>query len=145
MAGLIVEGLEGVLAGFDRFAEELRKREGIAERLVAEAFAADVQAKITEIGLYKTGTYRRSIHPEGPFTDIDGTTYCLAGTDNVAAKQHEFGGVIKAKNGPYLKFKIDGKWVQVPFVTQPAHPHFYPALDENREKYKQMMAEAMLK
>jgi hypothetical protein len=145
MADLIVEGLEELLAGFDRFAEELKKRESTAEALVANEYKNDVQAKITEIGLYKSGNYRTSIHVEGPFTDTDGSTYYLVGTDRIDAKQHEFGGVIRAKNGPYLIFKTeDGQWHKVPFVTQPPHPHFYPALDANAEKYKQMMAEAML-
>jgi hypothetical protein len=70
----------------------------------------------------------------------------VTGTDNVAARQHEFGGVIKAKNAPYLVFQTeDGAWHKVKAVTQPPHPHFQPALDENGGKYIRIMKEAMLR
>lgn len=35
---------------------------------------------------------------------------------------HEFGAVIKAKNAPYLRFQINGKWFRKKQVTIPARP-----------------------
>jgi len=144
MADLIVDGMEGLLSAFDDLAAELQRRQGIAVELAANEYKNDVQECITEIGLYKTGDYRRSVHVE-PGIDSDGVPYALTGTDNIAAKQHEFGGVIKAKNVPYLMFKINGKWVKVKQVTQPAHPHFRPTLDRNAEKYQGMIVEEMFR
>ena len=37
---------------------------------------------------------------------------------------HQFGGVIRAKNVPYLKFRINGQWVQKKEVTIPARRYF---------------------
>lgn len=144
MAGIIVDGLPALLTAFDDLAEELRKRQEIVVGLTANAFKTDVQAKITEIKLYKSGNYRTSVHVE-PGIDATGTPYALTGTDRIDARQHEFGGVIKAKNAPYLKFKIDGHWVQVKQVTQPPHPHFRPVLDANGQKYRDMIKEGMLR
>jgi hypothetical protein len=61
----------------------------------------------------------------------------------VYAKQKEYGGVIKAKNAPYLVFQIDGQWVQIKQVYQAPQPAFRPAMDENWKKYQRMYAEAL--
>lgn len=143
MAGksVSVEGIAGMVKGFKDFNDQITKNQQTGQKLAANAYKNDVQ----DLAPHKHGTYRTSIHVEGPFEE-DGITFYVVGTDNVAAKQHEFGGVIKAKNGPYLIFKTDdGQWHTVKSVTQPAHPHFRPALDQNREKYIRMMKEAMVK
>lgn len=36
---------------------------------------------------------------------------------HIKAFVHEYGMVIHAKNGPYLIFQVQGKWVKVPSVT----------------------------
>lgn len=144
MADIVVEGLEGLFGAFDEFASELQKRQAVACDLAANEFNNDVKECITNINLYKTGDYRRSWHVE-PGIDADGVPYAIAGTDNVAAKQHEFGGTIKAKNKPYLMFKIDGHWVKVKQVTQPAHPHASPTLDKNAGKYQGIIVEEMFR
>jgi len=147
MAGksVTIEGLSGTIGGFKDFNDKIQKNQGTGAKLAANEYKNDVQNIITEIGLYKRGTYRRSVHVEGPFDDSDGK-YCVTGTDNVAARQHEFGGVIRAKNAPYLVFQTeDGVWHMVKSVTQPPHPHFQPALDQNKDKYIKMMKEALLK
>ena len=146
--GVTIEGLNETIKGFKDFNEKVSKNQGIGDRLAGNQYKNDVQAKVTEIGLYNTGDYHRSIHVEptsGTFEDSGGK-YVVVGTDNVAARQHEFGGVIKAKNAPYLVFQTeDGVWHKVKAVTQPPHPHFQPALDENREKYLKIMKEALLR
>ena len=143
--GVTISGVSDLVKGFKDFNDKIAKNQSIGARLTANQYKTDVQAKITEIGLYKKGDYRRSIHVEGPFEGSDGPYY-VTGTDNIAARQHEFGGVIKAKNAPYLVFQTeDGAWHKVKAVTQPPHPHFQPALDENGGKYIGIMKEAMLR
>ena len=41
------------------------------------------------------------------------------GTNTIYAAIHNFGGTIKAKNKPFLKFQIDGQWKQVKSVDMP--------------------------
>ena len=43
----------------------------------------------------------------------------------------ELGGVIKAKNVPYLRFKVNGHWVSVKEVTIPPHPYIMSSLNES--------------
>jgi len=47
------------------------------------------------------------------------------GTNIKYASIHQFGGVIKAKRKPYLKFKTDKGWVQKKQVTIPARPYLW--------------------
>ena len=35
---------------------------------------------------------------------------------------HQFGGVVKAKNHPYLTFKIGNAWIRKKEITIPARP-----------------------
>jgi len=145
MVDPVVDGLEELFAGLDELAAELQRRQAIAPNLTANEYKTDVQAKITEIGLYKKGNYRQSVHVE-PGIDSDGVPYALTGTDRVDAKQHEFGGFIKAKNAKFLHFFLDdGTEIFTKQVYQPPHPHFQPVLDQNREKYQDMIVELMLK
>ena len=48
-------------------------------------------------------------------------------TPVIYARIHQYGGVIKAKNGKALRFQIGGKWITVAQVTIPARP-FFPVL-----------------
>jgi phage gpG-like protein len=52
---------------------------------------------------------------------------------------HEYGGVIKAKHAPYLKFTVGGRWVQVKQVTIPARPFLAPAIENNLLKLEQII------
>lgn len=50
----------------------------------------------------------------------------------VYARIHEYGGVIKAKNAPYMVFQTsDGAWHSVKSVKIPARPYLRPAFDEH--------------
>ena len=47
---------------------------------------------------------------------------------------HQYGGEIKAKNGPYLTFKIaSGNFVRVKSVTIPARPYLGVSKDDKEE------------
>ncbi len=49
--------------------------------------------------------------------------------------QREFGGVITAKNAPYLVFRTkDGQWHKCKSVNQPAHPYMAPAWNMGKDK-----------
>lgn len=57
-------------------------------------------------------------------------TATLATVSNSAvySRIHQFGGVIKPKSGPVLKFKVGDRWVSKKQVTMPARP-FFPVLN----------------
>jgi len=133
-----LSGMADLQKAFKDLASLAERNKTIALKLIGEECKTDVQAKITEIGLYKSGDYRRSVHVE----PVD-SSKVLVGTNRVDGRQHEYGGVIKAKNKPYLVFKIDGHWVRVKQVYQPPHPHFRPVFDANWQKYQKMYLEAL--
>jgi len=54
----------------------------------------------------------------------------------IYAAIHEFGGLIFARNKPFLVFQIDGKWIKTKKVVMPARPYLRPALDENLDEIK---------
>lgn len=54
---------------------------------------------------------------------------------------HELGGVVEAKNAPYLVFQVNGKWVKTKKVTIPARPYLRPAVDENEQQIMDAVAE----
>lgn len=94
-----------------------------AGRVQARA-KVNVHAKLNTTGLSK-GTLARSIavlpHEE--------TLSAAIGPSVVYGAIHEFGGVIRAVNGPYLHFKTaDGAWHMVAQVTIPPRPYLGPAL-----------------
>lgn len=47
---------------------------------------------------------------------------------------HEVGGKIRAKNAPYLIFKIKGQWVQVKEVTIRAKHYFQKGVERTRKE-----------
>ena len=51
------------------------------------------------------------------------------GTNVKYARIHEFGGIIRAKNAPYLAFKIGEKFIRKKQVVIPARPFLSPAIN----------------
>ncbi|UCE65933.1 MAG: phage virion morphogenesis protein [Candidatus Zixiibacteriota bacterium] len=64
----------------------------------------------------------------------------MVGTNKIYAAIHEFGGIIRAKRADFLKFQIDGSWVQVKQVRMPARPYMQPAFHENISRIEQIFA-----
>ena len=60
------------------------------------------------------------------------------GTNVKYAAIHQSGGVISAKNRPYLRFKIGGTWASKKSVTMPARP-FLMVQDEDWPKMTQYL------
>lgn len=50
------------------------------------------------------------------------------------ARIHELGGVIKAKNVPFLRFKVDGHWVSVKEVKIPQRSYIWSSLTESTKR-----------
>ena len=60
------------------------------------------------------------------------------GTNDIKAAIHQLGGIIRAKNKPFLKFKIGNQWVQKKEVRIPARP-FLMVQDEDWPKMTQYL------
>lgn len=59
---------------------------------------------------------------QGSITYQAGRNEVRTGTNKIYAAIHQFGGVIKAKNGGALAFKMGNRIVRTPSVTIPARP-----------------------
>ena len=57
----------------------------------------------------------------------------------------EHGAVIQAKKGKYLRFKVQGRWVQVKRVVIPARPYLRPGRDEALKQLEQFISEGIAK
>jgi hypothetical protein len=106
-----------------KIARNIEKRESLAVKLPAQAYANDVKAMITAIGLYDTGDYRRRVHVEMTTEGIH--PVALIGTDRPDARRHEFGF-----DGPDSLGRV---------YHQGPSPHWRPAWDHNLPKYRDMM------
>jgi len=74
----------------------------------------------------------------------DGDTAVLVGTNVEYAPIHEFGGVIKAKAGGWLRFQTkDGSWHSVKAVHMPARPFVRPAVDEHKGDVSEAVGESL--
>jgi phage gpG-like protein len=91
----------------------------------------------------RTGHFRDSIMTKT--AERTPTRVVVAVTANhPGARIHEFGGVIKAKNKPYLVFKTeDGEWHTVRSVTIPARPYLRPAFDTGKGTAKDLVASTL--
>lgn len=112
------------------------------------------------VGEVNGGRLRTSIHAFGFFQDKQNTSIRI-GTNLIYARIHEYGGVIKAKNAPYLWFKIHTSdrfmslrgnkrlakpvagwtWIRTKQVTIPARPFLRPATEspEVREEVSRVI------
>ena len=59
----------------------------------------------------------------------------LIGRVALYARIHETGGVIRAKNGPYLHFNVQGRWVRVPSVTITRKQYFAKGIKKTRQTF----------
>ncbi len=84
-----------------------------------------------------TGNLKDSVHTVETSDDTD-NPIATVGTDCIYAHIHEYGGTIRAINGPYLHFKTsDGKWVKISQVTMPPRPVWRPTYDKLKEAIQQ--------
>lgn len=99
-------------------------------RLLLQRFSSKLTAMAQEASgevlNVRTGRLRNSIFGKMRGND---TLEIGAGSNVVYARIHEFGGTIKAKNAPFLKFQIGGRWAQVKQVQIPARPYVKPSIE----------------
>lgn len=90
-----------------------------------------IKVNINNRGLIDTGNLINSVL-EDQFGQSGLSAWVTVGPHVVYAAIHEFGGVIRPTNGPYLVFQTDdGNWVATRSVTIPARPYVRPAIDEH--------------
>ena len=77
--------------------------------------------------LSDTARLKRSIHYEADAKKVE------VGTDVKYAAIHQFGGIIKAKSGGYLKFTIGGQFAQKKEVTIPQREFLGISEDDKQE------------
>jgi hypothetical protein len=131
-------GFEQLSVDLDKISSAIVKNEAAAVHMGGLAYQRDVQLLVGEVMETHTGLYRASIRTD---METEGTApVALVGTPAVQAKQLEYGGVITVKNAKALHW-VDDEGVHhfAQSVTQPGHPHFRPAWDQNREKYGPIM------
>lgn len=63
---------------------------------------------------------------------VEGSTV-LVGVPPAWASVHQFGATIRAKNVPYLRFKVGNRWARKKQVTIPARPFLGLSEDDENE------------
>lgn len=155
---LQIVGSGEVRAHLDRMDDALRGQT-LTRALVSGALIIQNAAK--ELAPYRTGNLRRSIHIGGRSDlahDFENTTggelegpristnevRVFVGTNVEYARQREYGGVIEARNAPWLVWQdYEGNWHRARRVEQAATPFMRPALDENRDAVRREVAAAL--
>lgn len=88
----------------------------------------------------RTGNLKQSLKL-GPYIQYSPGSFGQGSiySDAVYSGIHEFGGIIKARNKPYLVFKLpDGTWRKTKQVVIPKRPYLSPAVEQvfnNFESY----------
>lgn len=117
----------------------------LAEEVVTEARA---NIDVSRSGLHnRSGMLRDSIKllrfyqlaPGGEATAVIG-----AGNKRVPyAAIHEYGGVIKPKTKPFLRFKIGEQWISTKQVVMPSRPYLRPAVTTKTAEFDTFIQEAI--
>lgn len=133
-----LKDIEGITTDFQRGIEKGMKLATIfAEGASKKRFNTPDNLNV------RTGRLRTSIIG---ISEKSGDTYVgSVGTDVIYGRIHELGGTITPKNGPYLKFQIDGRWMSVKSVTIPARPFLLPAITENIDRIEEIILNSIYK
>jgi len=121
-----IRGMKELKDGFKDLQQRMEANARSAVILGANAYKSDVQKGAP----YKTGTLRRSIHvsdPEGSGMQV----VAYVGTDLPYAARLEFGFADKDSRGRVY--------------NQTARPYFRPPLDQNKDKYIQIIKTGLLR
>jgi len=125
------------LVGLVEFDDKMKRMIGLAtppeiDRAFMQGgfvFERAIKQNIRKQQLIDTGNMRASIRAV-----LVKRATVVVGTHVVYAAIHEFGGTIRAKNAPFLVFKMGNQWVRVKSVNIPARPYMRPAFDKNHKK-----------
>ena len=108
------------ISGADALLKNLKKYPAQVTKAVKTTIlraSLDVQTKAQELAPRKTGDLARSI----AVAYEDGGMTARIGTNKIYGRIQEYGGVILPKNGKYLTFKSNGKWVKAKKVRIPQY------------------------
>ena len=137
--GATMIGLDELTARFNALGNP---EEAVGTALVAVGDVVEARAKtnVQKQGLILEGRLRSAIQRR----KLAWNEVIVGVFDVIYAAIHEFGGVIKAKNAPYLWFKTkSGDWVRTKSVTIPARPYLRPAIYENPNELAEIFAAVM--
>ena len=122
-------------------------REALVKGVRKATYFAEAQAKKSfgKSGHLKSrsGHLRRSI--KSRVKEMSKNIIGELSSDVIYAAIHEYGGIIRAKNAPYLKFKIGNRWVQVKKVFIPPRPYLRPAFEDNLRKMETIITDTVAK
>jgi phage gpG-like protein len=123
-------------------------KEGIYKGMKLAMLHAEAQSKKrfnTPNNLHvRTGRLRNSII--GQVTQSGDTYTGSLGTNVIYGPIHENGGVIRAKNAPYLKFQLpNGQWISKKEVSIPSRPFLRPAITENIDRIREIIINSITK
>ncbi len=124
---------------------ELRKRLASIKMAVRNYTFMDLLAEIKGVKLqgealqYRSGNLSRHIRANTTFTETEyiGRAFVAGYPGQVPyARIHEYGGIIRARNAPYLTFRTeDGRWHRVKQVTMPERSYMRSSLRDTKEKF----------
>lgn len=124
--------------------------QNVAFRRLAEAVVVEAKANINpdRSGLHnRSGKLRDSIKLRRFFQlTPNGEAEAIIGAGNIRvpyARIHEQGGVIRAKNKPYLVFRIGSRWFKKKSVFIPARPYLSPAVTTEKANYDRYVSDAI--
>lgn len=73
-----------------------------------------------------------------------GTWVGRISADTPYAAAQEYGAVIQANKAKYLKFRVQGRWVQKQRVELPARPYLRPGAEVAAEALRQIIAQKLM-
>jgi HK97 gp10 family phage protein len=137
---MTVEGIDELKAALKKLDKSLQ---GPASRSALMSGGSTlqeyIQGNIVDRDLVDTGNLlnKWTVKPESD-------RVVVIGTDTPYAPIHEYGGVVKAKNGKWLTFQTkDGSWHRVAAVQIPARPFVRPAVDEHKGDVSEAVGESL--
>lgn len=122
-----VKGLDAALRKLDRQRVQQGMQRGMQKVVITLSDQAKLNATARPGPQVDTGRLRSSI--TGTVRNEGASLIGVIGSNVIYARIHELGGVITAKNAPFLVFKTkDDVWHKVRSVTIPARPYLAPAI-----------------
>lgn len=126
--------LNDLLRGLNGAPQEIKK--GL--KIAMDSSLMEVHGKAVEKAPYKTGNLRRSITWKSQSQDT--RVVGAVGSNLVYARIHEFGGIVKAKGGGFLRFKGSEGWATVKQVTIKGRHYLGQAVTSSQEAIRQRFA-----
>jgi phage gpG-like protein len=121
---------EGDISKLQSLPETIKQQVGLAFSAVVMDIEARAKSNAVD-SLNTTGQATGSLASSITHSELDTANLrAEIGSSKVYAAIHEFGGVIEARESPYLVFQLpDGSWRKCKSVTIPARPYLRPAMD----------------